>query len=283
MDNELVYIGEGREAVTTSVLVADAFGKKHKHVMSKIHEILGSAQNSAHLFLASVYQDTQGKQRPMYIMNRDGFTLLAMSFTGETALQFKLKYIEAFNKMEAQLKEIQNIPLPSYQIEDPIARAEAWINEQKEKKQLMLENESRKAEIVEKDNRLKIARDLYNEERPLVNYSKGVLAESKLLEVHELGKMLSNIKELGMGPKKIWTWLRDHKYIMRFSTEPYQEFITKKRFFAYKAETKRNLFGFGTHTESKTFLTPEGRVHIVNEIFQEKGINNSQQLSLKFE
>lgn len=41
----------------------------------------------------------------MYIMNRDGFSLLAMGFTGKKALEWKLKYINAFNEMERQLRE----------------------------------------------------------------------------------------------------------------------------------------------------------------------------------
>ena len=52
----------------------------------------------------------------MYYMNRDGFTLLAMGFTGKKALEFKLKYIEAFNKMEAMLLEhpsVQQVPTSS--------------------------------------------------------------------------------------------------------------------------------------------------------------------------
>ena len=44
-------------------------------------------------------------------MNRDGFTLLAMGFTGQKALKFKLKYIEAFNQMEELLKTQSNLPM----------------------------------------------------------------------------------------------------------------------------------------------------------------------------
>lgn len=54
-------------------------------------------------------------------MTETGFTLLVMGFTGEKAIQFKLEYIAAFNKMKETIKRSS---LPSYQIEDPIKRAE---------------------------------------------------------------------------------------------------------------------------------------------------------------
>ena len=59
------------------------------------------------MFETSSYVSEQGKEQPMFIMNRDGFTLLAMGFNGEKALDFKVEYINAFNKMEAELKSQQ--------------------------------------------------------------------------------------------------------------------------------------------------------------------------------
>ena len=56
----------------------------------------------------------------MFLMNRDGFSLLVMGFTGKKALEWKLKYIKAFNQMEEQIKSLL---APSYQIADPIERA----------------------------------------------------------------------------------------------------------------------------------------------------------------
>ena len=67
-------------------------------------------QKCGHLFVESNYVDIQCKDRPMYIMNRDGFTLLAMGFTGQKALQFKLDYIDAFNKMEQTIRNTRSLP-----------------------------------------------------------------------------------------------------------------------------------------------------------------------------
>ncbi|QYI86524.1 antirepressor protein [Enterococcus phage VEsP-1] len=105
-----------RQAVTSSLQVAEVFCKEHKVVLKAIDELKeGVAQNYADLFYEDTYIHPQNKQSyRQVIMNRDGFTLLAMGFTGQKALQFKLKYIEAFNQME---KEIQQPKLPTSQRE----------------------------------------------------------------------------------------------------------------------------------------------------------------------
>ena len=73
-----------------------------------------TAENSAvrNMFVETTYLNEQNKEQPMYVMNRDGFTLLAMGFTGKKALQFKLDYIKAFNKMEKAVKEGSILPSP---------------------------------------------------------------------------------------------------------------------------------------------------------------------------
>jgi phage regulator Rha-like protein len=64
-----------------------------------------SAQNWAQYFIVDEYRDSSGKLNRQYLLTRDGFTLLVMGFTGQKALQWKLKYIEAFNAMEKTLKD----------------------------------------------------------------------------------------------------------------------------------------------------------------------------------
>lgn len=85
-------------------MVAKKFGKEHRTVIRSIRDLMGSAQNCAQLFIESSYPDSQGKEQPMYIMNRDGFTLLAMGFKGKRALEFKLQYIEALSRFKAVLE-----------------------------------------------------------------------------------------------------------------------------------------------------------------------------------
>nr|WP_318531135.1 Rha family transcriptional regulator [Ligilactobacillus salivarius] len=104
--NDLVIMHD-RQAVTTSLILAEVFDKKHKNVIQTISSKINSAENSAQykkMFAESTYTDKSGKQNKMYYLNRDGFTLLAMGFTGSKAMEFKLKYIDAFNKMEEQIR-----------------------------------------------------------------------------------------------------------------------------------------------------------------------------------
>lgn len=106
--NEIVYRGESNQPLTNSKLVAEVFGKPHKVVLVAIRNILeGSAQNCAvlEMFSESTYLNEQNKEQPMFIMNQDGFTLLAMGFNGKKAMEFKLKYIEAFNAMKRQIEQ----------------------------------------------------------------------------------------------------------------------------------------------------------------------------------
>ena len=112
--------------------IAKNFNKEHKNVVRAIENLTAQNCTVKNMFIKDIFIH-KGNEYKMYWMNRDGFSLLVMGFTGEKALEWKLKYIEAFNKMEETLKQIN---VPSYQIEDKIARAEQWIVEEKERQQL---------------------------------------------------------------------------------------------------------------------------------------------------
>lgn len=100
---QLVVINNNQIVVSSKDL-AEHFGKAHKDVLENIRNIL-LAENSANEFFHEESYSYNGRILPMYLMNRDGFSLLAMGFTGKKALQWKLKYIEAFNEMEETLKQ----------------------------------------------------------------------------------------------------------------------------------------------------------------------------------
>ena len=98
-----------RQAVTDSLKVAESFDKKHKHVLETARNLAAENLATKKMFVESTYVN-RGKEYPMIYMNRDGFTLLAMGFTGKKALDFKLKYIQAFNKMEQQIRNQSERP-----------------------------------------------------------------------------------------------------------------------------------------------------------------------------
>lgn len=104
---DIILSTQNGEPVASSRQIAESFGKEHKDVLRAIENI--KAQNCAltSMFFETTYTAGTGKAYPMYLMNRDGFTLLAMGFTGKAALEWKLKYIQAFNAMEKKLSTPQ--------------------------------------------------------------------------------------------------------------------------------------------------------------------------------
>lgn len=93
---------------TDSLIVARVFGKEHKHIMRDIKGIVESdvyqKRNQSNFGLVQ-YKDAKGEMRPKYEMDRQGFEILAMGFTGEKALEWKFKYSDAFALMEEALKK----------------------------------------------------------------------------------------------------------------------------------------------------------------------------------
>lgn len=108
-----LVIMHDQQAVTTSLVLAEVFEKKHQHVMEAIRKLTVENSTVKKMFVEDSYLNSRNQQQPMYYMNRDGFTLLAMGFTGSKAMEFKLKYIDAFNKMEKQIKEETKFRLPT--------------------------------------------------------------------------------------------------------------------------------------------------------------------------
>lgn len=98
--DELVHVGDNKQVVTDSRTVAESFEKRHDNVMQAIEKLKKDVLNFKEMFCKTTEPDKYGREQPVYVMNRDGFTLLAMGFTGSKAMQWKLKYIEAFNEME---------------------------------------------------------------------------------------------------------------------------------------------------------------------------------------
>lgn len=105
--NELVYL-KNDEAVCDSLQVAEKFGKEHRNVLRAIDDLLETLlkiEQPSKLFIASKRKADDGQYHRMYLMNRDGFSLLVMGFTGREALEWKLQYIRAFNQMESFIRE----------------------------------------------------------------------------------------------------------------------------------------------------------------------------------
>ena len=190
---ELVQVVNG-VATATSKDVAEMFGKEHKHVMESIRLLLETDEISQSNFRLSDYISDRGKSYPMYLIDRDGFTLLAMGFTGKEALKFKMQYIQAFNKMEAELINKTNFQLPTTFAQ--ALQLAATQAEELEKKQLLLDQQQPKVEVYD------------------------IIMESdNLFSMNEVAKMINC-----QGRNKLFKSLRESQILM-LDNLPYQKFI----------------------------------------------------------
>lgn len=186
---------ENNQIVTDSRSVAEHFGKQHKNVLQTIENLAAENPAARFLFQKTTFEN-RGKQYPMYLMNRDGFSLLVMGFTGTKALEWKLKYIEAFNAMERKLKEAT---YDSYMISDPVERAKKWIEEEKERQKLRAENKVM---------------------LPKADFYDTVANTESLFSMADVAKTL----DMGIGRNKLFAFLRD-KGILDKDNHPYQKYV----------------------------------------------------------
>lgn len=197
MENPLVY-ANGAVALTNSILVAKKFDRNHRDVLDSIRELIkGCAENSADpMFEGTTYVHPQnGQTYPMFVMNRDGFTLLAMGFTGDKALRFKLDYINAFNKMEAELKSTK----PLTPAQQPLANAQMLV----EMEQRQMEQERRQIEV---ENKVALIEDRIRDNGYMAVAGFANVYKVKLSDTmkKKLGKLASSwCRRMGVLPEKI--------------------------------------------------------------------------------
>lgn len=157
------------QVVVSSRQVAYDFGKRHDSVLRDISNLiisLSTTQNCGMLFIESEYTNSNNRLFKEYLLTRDGFTLLAMGFTGQKALEFKLKYIQAFNEMENKIKALA-----------PTSYKEALlllIAKEEEKEQLLLEN--------------KQSQQIIGELKPKADYVDIILNNKGLVTITQIAK-----------------------------------------------------------------------------------------------
>lgn len=100
---EIRLINKEEVSAVSSLDVALTFEKEHKNVLKDIRELECSEEFGRLNFEQSYYVNSQNKKQPLFYITKDGFTLLAMGYTGEKAMRFKEAYIKQFNAMEKLL------------------------------------------------------------------------------------------------------------------------------------------------------------------------------------
>lgn len=253
IQQNVVYKTNRGTPVTDSIKVAQVFGKQHKNIMQSIRNILGSAENSAHQwFCESTYYDAQNKPRPMFLMNRDGFSLLAMGLTGAKAMQFKVRFIEQFNAMERIVQEVKQATPAIPQTFAEALRLAASQAEQIEQQQKQIEAE-----------------------RPRVLFSQAVETAKQSVLIGELAKIICQ-NGVPTGEKRLFTWMRENGYLCQYGeryNQPTQKAM-EMGLFEMKKTTIQKANG-ETMVSTTTKVTGKGQVYFVNKFLYNNQKSNT--------
>lgn len=236
--NELVEV-VNNQVVVSSRQVAEKFGKRHADVLraAEMHDKdLKATDAELRWFTEEYYVDFKGEKRKEYIMNRDGFSLLAMSFNNtRRVLEWKIKYINAFNEMEKALEENE-------------------INKFGKIPKTYPEALRKMAEYVEKCEKQE---QLLLESKPKVEFFEAVSESNDMLKMAEVAKVL-NFK--GLGRNRMFEVLREKK-ILRYNNEPYQAYVDKGYFKQIESKYENEDF---THINLTTVVSQKGLDFIRN-------------------
>lgn len=239
--NDIILYMQNGEPVVSSRQIAESFEKRHDHVMRDIEDIMrGLPKNGdTPMFYKTEYVHEQnGQSYPMYLMNRDGFTLLAMGFNGKAALEWKLKYIAAFNEMEKKLTE-----QPQLTRSQLLATALIAAHE----------------ELEEKDKQIETM-------KPKALFADAVSASSQSILVGEMAKLPSQ-NGIQMGQNRLFSWMRENGYLIKDRKRTDYNMPTQKSMELHLFEIKETSIA---HSDGHTSInkTPKvtgiGQVYFVN-------------------
>lgn len=257
IQQEVVYKTDRGTPVTDSLKVAEVFGKRHDNVLKSIRNIcrpqnVGEQTEQSKWFYESSYIDANGTKRPMFVMNRDGFSLLAMGLTGAKAMQFKVGFIEQFNAMETVVHQVMQTTTPAI----PQTFAEA------------LRLAASQAEQIEQQQK-KIEADA-----PRVLFSQAVETSNKSVLIGELAKIICQ-NGVNTGEKRLFAWLREKGYLCQFGeryNQPTQKAM-EMGLFEIKKTTIQKPDGC-TIVSNTTKVTGKGQIYFVNKFLHnnQKGI-----------
>lgn len=247
--NEIVLSTKSGEPVASSRQVAENFGKEHKDTLESIRQIL-AAENSAtkSMFYETTFEN-RGKQYPMYLMNRDGFTLLAMGFTGKAALEWKLKYIAAFNEMEKKLTD-----QPQLTRSQLLATALIAAHE----------------ELEEKDKQIETM-------KPKALFADAVSASKKSILVGELAKLLSQ-NGINIGQNRLFDWMRKNGYLIKDPKRSDYNLPTQRSMEMGLFEIKETTIQHSDHISINRTpkISGRGQVYFVNLFLKAKKIQKAE-------
>lgn len=235
--SDLVFI-DGRRVITDSLTIATTFGKRHDNVIRDIANALSEVDKEwgALNFEETTYTNHQNNQTyKKYLMTEDGFTILVMGYTGSEAMNFKVRYIQEFRRMQNELQSrnlADQFKLPRNYPEALRALAEeAERNEQMAK---MLEIQAPKVAL----------------------YDVAMSADN----AQPIGTVA---KTLNFGPNKLFSYLREKKILIAHGGKynlPYQEYIDRGYFTVRQYTITHKTSGL--ENKSQTMVTAKGLAYI---------------------
>ena len=211
--DEIILKEENGQVLASSREVAEKFGKQHNSVLKTIYgenrkgkhingladEILASGNPLTKYFIESEYEN-RGKKYKECLMTRDGFSLVVMGFTGNNAIEWKLKYIDAFNKMEEELRKQSSKALPTTYKEALLQLLEQVEKNEKleEERKILLPKADYHDEVLKKDGLITttvVAKDL------------GFKSAAKLNQIMFLNNIIFKNKSGTWCPYADYEWL----------------------------------------------------------------------------
>ncbi len=236
--NELVKI-ENDRMITTSRMIAETFNKRHDNVLRDIENLKKDLLNFEEMFFETETQDSYGRQQRIYEITRDGFSLLAMGFTGAEAMQWKLKYLEAFNKLEAFWNSPEQIMSRALRIAD---KTIASLEQKLQQKDFQIEAQ-----------------------KPKVLFADAVETSKTSILVGELAKIICQ-NGYQIGQKRLFQWLRENGYLMKATNLPTQRYI-EQGLFEIKESTIQTPDGAVRITKT-TKVTGKGQIYFVDKFLR---------------
>lgn len=218
------------QPVTTSQNIAQSFEKRHDHVLRDI-DALKDVPNFGEMFFETDAPDTYGRPQRTYLMNRDGFSLLAMGFTGDKALEWKIKYIRAFNSMEAEMNTPEKIMARGLMI------AQQTIN-------------GMNAQIAEM--------------KPKALFADAVSSSHTSILIGDLAKILKG-NGISIGQKRLFEDLRSDGYLIKSGSS--KNMPTQKSMELGLMQVKEGSYinGEGQNITTKTTkITGKGQIYFIN-------------------
>ena len=203
------------------------------------------------------YKDKKGEMRKTFLMNRDGILQIAAS----ESVYVRAKIIEYINALENKLKQRE-----SYMIDDPVERALAWAEEEKERRRLKLENQ----EIKEENKQLKNEIDEYKDFKELREILEANVSD---MRVGDFSKLLYN-NGIKIGRNNLYRWLQVNKYICKV----YGHFSPKQQYLDNGYLSYIDEFvdtPHGTQVQYHILITPKGALQIAKKLFEEQFIKNN--------